>query len=73
MANFILLKSSIILGVLNLLFVFYYNSVTSFKICIIIGVLTSILNHGLTNDYLKYFDRIAMIYGIIVEVKLLSI
>ena len=71
MANYFLLKSSIFLGAINIIFVFYFNSVLSLKLCLCTGVLSSILNHGLTSNYLKFLDRFAMIYGILAEIILI--
>lgn len=57
--NVFLLYSSIINGLVILLLI-YYKYKKSYIILyffLILGIITSILNHGLSSKYLKYLDR----------------
>lgn len=65
MANNKLYCSSMINGVIQLLFLNYYNVPIYFHLLINLGILTSILNHKFSNKYLKYLDRITMTFGVI--------
>jgi len=60
MANPVLLKSSLFLGFLNLLFVEIWNVPLLYRSYMWIGVSTSVLNHGMTNYYIKHLDRAMM-------------
>ena len=62
MANPILFKSSICLGFFNVLFVEMWNVPLFYRFYIWMGVLSSALNHGLTNSYLKLLDRALMFF-----------
>lgn len=60
MANPLLLKSSIVLGLLNILSVEFLTVPMLYRVYVWICVTTSILNHGFTNYYLKALDRLAI-------------
>jgi len=72
MSNIILLKSSILCGLIQLIFIFLYISI-NFNYCLFIltGILTSIFNHGLTFNFIKYLDRITMYIGYLLNIVIL--
>ncbi len=72
MSNIILLKSSILCGLIQLIFIFLYISI-NFNYCLFIltGILTSIFNHGLTFNFIKYLDRITMYIGYLLNIIIL--
>ena len=65
MANNILFTSSVIFGILLVkqLIKNYCNNINYIIISFLIsfGIITSILNHKLTNNYIKYLDRFTML------------
>lgn len=76
MANLKLYKSSIIctLIYLNIFIYFeYYNTNHKLIKLIYSGLITSILNHSLTSDYIKIIDRLIISYGSIYTLYLLII
>ncbi len=72
MSNIILLKSSILCGLIQLIFIFLYISI-NFNYCLFVltGILTSIFNHGLTFNFIKYLDRITMYIGYLLNIIIL--
>ena len=65
MANNLLFISSLIFGIILIreLIVNYCNNYNYIIISLLIsmGIITSILNHKLTNNYIKYLDRFTML------------
>jgi hypothetical protein len=57
-----LFYSSCVVGIILICISFYYynDDLLPFYIITYIGILTSILNHGTSNTYAKYADRIIM-------------
>lgn len=72
MSNIILLKSSILCGLFQLIFIFLYINI-NFNYCLFVltGILTSIFNHGLTFNFIKYLDRITMYIGYLLNIIIL--
>lgn len=60
--NLILLLSSIVMGIIHLMWLFIIPNITSipYFYASSFGIITSILNHGLTSDFLKYLDRVSL-------------
>ena len=65
MANKYLLISTIIFGSLHINIMIQLNL---YNIVYIAGILSSLANHGLSNNYIIYSDRLIMIYGILYEI-----
>ena len=68
--NIYLLSSSIIFGLLHVLFIYIFYPISNIILpayCLI-GILTSILNHGLTNKFLTIIDRLIMSLGLFVDI-----
>ena len=65
--NITLLLSSIISGLIISKIIYKKYNIKFYKIytLIIIGIITSILNHGTSNKYFKYLDRIIITLTII--------
>lgn len=61
MSNTRLLVSSIVLGHINIYLCLFYLSNSFMTWTVVWGVFFSILNHGLTNDIVKWTDRLYMI------------
>jgi hypothetical protein len=72
MANLVLFRSSVVLGILNLFALFFLHTPRLLRIVVSSGVLTSILNHGLTIDTIKYADRLMMVVGFLADIYLLQ-
>ena len=68
MANSVLYRSSLLLGGLHLIFAYYFKSDYRIVSVYTIGVVTSIANHGLTSNLLKWMDRCIMIIGTITDI-----
>lgn len=66
--NKYLLYSSIITGFIILLIIYYkYNpKYNILYLCILLGIITSILNHGSNSEMYKYTDRFIMFLNVIV-------
>jgi hypothetical protein len=66
--NKYLLYSSIITGFIILLIIYYkYNpKYNILYLCILLGIITSILNHGSNSELYKYTDRLIMFLNVIV-------
>ena len=66
--NKYLLYSSIITGFIILLIIYYkYNpKYNILYLCILLGIITSILNHGSDSEIYKYTDRLIMFLNVIV-------
>jgi hypothetical protein len=66
--NKYLLYSSIITGFIILLIIYYkYNpKYNILYLCILLGIITSILNHGYNSEIYKYTDRFIMFLNVIV-------
>ena len=67
MANPFLLKSSLILGLITILSVELWPVPGFYRFYLLLGVITSILNHGTTSHFLKAFDRLVMAVFIIFD------
>ena len=68
MTNAILFGSSIIMTFFNYIGLYKYNPKNDLLIyCILFGLITSILNHGLTHYIFKYLDRGMMILGFLIN------
>jgi hypothetical protein len=65
--NIYLLLSSIISGLIISRIIYKKYNIKLYKIytLVIIGIITSILNHGTSNKYFKYLDRIIITLTII--------
>lgn len=73
MANFILCMSTVILGSLHFVFLFLFPTCQSLllKVYVIMGVTSSILNHGFTFNLFKWFDRSVMVTGVFADTYLI--
>ena len=67
MANAFLLKSSLILGLITILSVELWPVPGLYRFYLWLGVISSILNHGITSHFLKAFDRLVMAVFIIFD------
>lgn len=72
MANFVLLVSACTFGSLHLWMIYYYQLDVLLTTIYSVGVITSILNHGLTSTILKWSDRGWMTIGTLVDCLYLS-
>lgn len=76
MANYILLISSMVCGVIHLAYILYsFIFRTPFlPKCVfmtyMIGILTSIWNHGSTSQMAKWIDRIWIYFGVLIDIHL---
>lgn len=68
MANRILYISSCIMFIFHLIIIYIFNPSIILQLLYIIGCITSILNHGSTNIYAKYTDRIVMVIGCLIDI-----
>ena len=66
--NKYLLYSSIVTGFIILLIIYYkYNpKYNILYLCILLGIITSILNHGSDSEMYKYTDRFIMFLNVII-------
>lgn len=69
MANPFLLKSSLILGLITILSVELSPVPSLYRFYLWLGVITSILNHGITSHFWKAFDRLVMAVFIIPDIN----
>ena len=68
MTNPILFTSSIFMSIIHYIGLHKYNPKNDLLIyCILFGLITSILNHGLTHYIFKYLDRGMMILGFLIN------
>lgn len=58
--NKILLLSSTILGMVQLVYIYILLQFHFYFSCVAVGVVTSIVNHGSNSDWMKLTDRFAM-------------
>jgi adenosine/AMP kinase len=63
MANPTLFFSSFVFGAISIYFVLHFSSSIFFRNLVILGVATSLVNHGLTSDLAKRVDRSVMVTG----------
>ena len=62
MSNITLFYSSIVFGIVHVIFTNFIQQINFiFLICIYSGIITSILNHYFTSYFLKFIDRIIMV------------
>jgi uncharacterized membrane protein len=73
MANPVLLKSSILFGLIHIALIAFLKVNPWLIALYIIGILTSILNHAYTSNTIKWFDRSWMALGTIINIILLFI
>ena len=68
MANKFLFCSSILIGIIHVVSIFVLDYGNIFmKLIMMTGVITSILNHGLTSNVFKNLDRFYMRFAFLVE------
>jgi len=68
MSNIILFKSSLVLSLIHYIVYLYYKPNNIILLYIfIIGLGASILNHLMTNELIKFIDRIVMLLAAIIE------
>ena len=73
MANYVLFLSAAMFGLLHIYYITRYplpNSYRWFTILLILGIISSLLNQGLTHSYLTIFDRFIMAIGLPIDVYL---
>lgn len=68
--------STVICSLIILLFYYYnYNKLTNnnniFIIFVILGILSSLLNHGLDNNIMQFFDRVVIILGSLLAIYII--
>jgi hypothetical protein len=61
MVNTTLLTSSLLLGLVTFVFIYFYAPYTILSRSITTGILTSIGNHGLSVPLVRWFDRAVMV------------
>jgi hypothetical protein len=68
--NKYLLYSSIIIGFITLLIIYnkYNPEYNILYLCVFLGIITSILNHGSHSTTYKYIDRLIMILNVFVVI-----
>ena len=69
--NLILLASAACSAALSVNYLKHNNTILPIKVLVSLGLITSILNHGFTNKYFKYLDRLVMVIIVIVYAYLL--
>jgi len=67
MANPLLFKSSLIVGSYHVFLALWYAPII-LEVILILGVLTSIYNHGTTSFHAKWLDRIAISLASIIDI-----
>lgn len=73
MVNSVLLTSSIIFGVVHFVVMTLSLHIDfGLKSLIIVGITTSIINHGSTNHIIKLCDRFVMIIGFVLDLYFIS-
>jgi hypothetical protein len=60
-------------GILHIYYLVYFETHAILKISILIGIITSLLNHSLTYTLLKFVDRLCMISGVIINYLLINL
>ena len=73
MANYVLFLSAALFGLLHIYYINAYplpNKYHWFIILLLLGIISSLLNHGLTHSYLTMFDRFIMALGLPIDVYL---
>ena len=73
MANYLLFLSATIFGLLHVYYITNYslpNNYRWFIILLLLGIISSLLNHGLTHSYLTILDRFMMAIGLPIDVYL---
>lgn len=69
--NLVLVLSALCSAALSLKYLKHNNTVLPIKVLVSVGLITSILNHGFTNKYFQYLDRLVMVIIVIVYAYLL--
>ena len=67
MANTYLFFSSLICGLFVAIAVFLFDSNNLLRFNVIHGVISSLINHYVTNDFFKIYDRCAMVIGFLIN------
>ncbi len=67
MANFLLFKSTLFFSIFHLLMLNQYEVPVIFMLMILINLATSVINHGLTDNFFVYLDRFTISIGIIID------
>lgn len=73
MANQLLAKTSMAFGALNIAFMLFWNTRHYLMAVYIVGIATSIWNHGTTSNLAKWADRVWMFYGAVSDITVLII
>jgi len=58
--NIILLLSTSVLGFIQSVYIYQLIEYHFYFFCVVIGIVTSLANHGLTSTSLKFLDRFSM-------------
>lgn len=72
MVNPVLFQSACILGSVHIAAIALYNPPRIFATNMIIGVLTSVWNHGMTHELAKWSDRGVMGVGMVIDLYYLA-
>jgi hypothetical protein len=67
MVNKNLFQSSLICGFIQSLFLYMHKLPPFFIFIVSCGICGSVLNHGYTNSYFKFFDRAVMTIGFVIN------
>ena len=66
--NLVLFNSSIIMSYSHILSLFLYNPYNPLMIFLyVLGMFTSIINHGTKSEIMKYIDRLTMFFGFFID------
>jgi hypothetical protein len=67
MANNILFWSSILCGVVHFTMLYHFPTFLLLSITLAFGIVTSIWNHGVSDENAKWVDRIVITFGVFVD------
>lgn len=73
MVNVTLFISSIIFGSIHILFMILFPSFILLMIILILGIITSIWNHGSSDELSKWCDRILILTGVFIDLYFIAI
>jgi hypothetical protein len=74
MTNILLFRSSVQCSCIHIIMLSVYYDTTPFWFgCfLLLGLLSSIANHGMTNSRVKLFDRMLMAIGVVIDLQIIK-
>ena len=74
MTNIILFRSSVQCSCIHIIMLSVYYDTTPFWFgCfLLLGVFSSIANHGITSDWMKVFNRMVMAIGVLIDLQVIK-